>query len=124
MWRDLYQAECDMQDLGQYLNGQIRDPLLDRILRQCGRELLLLQSSDWPFMITMDSTPDHARTRFSLHYQNFVRLREMVEQCVVGYPLTYEDMNFLDEVEEQDWIFPELDPEIFWQTSTLEKAMS
>ena len=36
-------------------------------LDQAARELLLAQSSDWPFMIAMDTTAGYARRRFDEH---------------------------------------------------------
>lgn len=79
LWRDQYRAECAMQDLGERLENIRLDDQLSRLLCQCGRELLLLQSSDWPFMIGTHSTPDHARQRATLHYENFQRCRRMIE---------------------------------------------
>jgi 1,4-alpha-glucan branching enzyme len=114
LWRNLYQAECDLQRLGEQSKGKKPDSQLARILRQCGRELLLLQASDWPFMISTRSTPDHAQRRASLHYDNFQRCRLMAERYMVGEVITEKDWRLLDELERQDALFPDLDPQVFW----------
>jgi 1,4-alpha-glucan branching enzyme len=47
-----------------------------RALAQAGRELLLMQSSDWAFIITTGTTPPYAVRRFKGHFQAFQALRE------------------------------------------------
>ncbi|MHB8780151.1 MAG: 1,4-alpha-glucan branching protein domain-containing protein [Candidatus Geothermincolia bacterium] len=53
------------------------DPLQRRSLEQAGVELLLLQSSDWPFMVMRDQAGGYARERFAAHLARFERLLEM-----------------------------------------------
>ncbi len=48
--------------------------LVERALVQAGRELLLAQSSDWPFMLTRNSASDYARRRVVEHLDNTERL--------------------------------------------------
>ena len=45
--------------------------LEDRALRQAGRELMLAQASDWPFIITNGTTEEYARRRFHDHLNRF-----------------------------------------------------
>lgn len=42
-------------------------PSLHPILAQAGREMLLAQASDWPFMLTSGEASDYAERRFSQH---------------------------------------------------------
>ncbi len=114
LWRDLYQAECDMRRLGERLYGQQLDRRLARLMRQAGRELLLLQSSDWPFMISTRNTPDHARRRAALHYANFQQCCAMIERYRAGTTITEEDWNQLAVMEQQDAPFGKLDLRAFW----------
>src|SRR5204863_9624198 len=51
-------------------------PLLDRALRQAGRELLLAQASDWPFILRTGTSPEYARKRVTEHLLNFSKLYE------------------------------------------------
>jgi 1,4-alpha-glucan branching enzyme len=113
LWHDLYQAEGDMQRLMQHVPSKSLDEHSTRIVHQCGRELLLLQSSDWPFMISTGSTVDHARQRFSLHYKNFQWCRSLAERSLAGATPTAEEWRRLEEMEEQNTLFPHLDLRIF-----------
>jgi 1,4-alpha-glucan branching enzyme len=114
VWHDLYQAECDMQRLGASLHGKPLDPQLARIVQQAGRELVLLQSSDWPFMISTRNTPDHAQQRAALHYANFQQCCAMVERSRTGATISEQDWHQLAEMERQDALFRKLDLSGFW----------
>jgi 1,4-alpha-glucan branching enzyme len=114
LWHDLYQAECDMQRLIRQLQDKVLDQQLLRIVQQCGRELLLLQSSDWPFMISTGNTADHAQRRFALHYKNFQSCRAWAERSLVGETLSEHELHDLEEMEQQNAVFPKLDLSRFW----------
>ncbi|MEW6300117.1 MAG: 1,4-alpha-glucan branching protein domain-containing protein [Thermodesulfobacteriota bacterium] len=114
LWHDVYQAECDMQHLGMLARGRPLDAPLARVLRQCGRELLLLQASDWPFMLSTRSTPDHAERRFALHYKNFQHCALLAEGCLKGEPVAEGAWQRFEEIERRDPLFPDLDPRVFW----------
>jgi 1,4-alpha-glucan branching enzyme len=109
LWHDIYEAECAMQQLMERIQEKDLDPQRARLIRQCGRELLLLQSSDWPFMISTGSTADHARQRFALHHKNFQTCREWAERSMVGAILAEDECRRLGEMEKQNAIFPDLD---------------
>ena len=49
-------------------------------LRQAGRELMLAQSSDWPFIITNGTTEQYARRRFHDHMHRFHDLLSRLER--------------------------------------------
>jgi 1,4-alpha-glucan branching enzyme len=114
LWRNLYQAECDMQRLGERANGKKLDKQLARTLRQCCRELLLLQASDWPFMISTWNARDHAERRASFHFNDFQRFRHMAERYIAGEAIAEEDWRFLDEMERHNSFFRDLDLNVFW----------
>ena len=118
LWRQVYQAESDMQRLGARMDSKEPDEKLTRILRQCGRELLLLQASDWPFMIGTGSTPDHARQRSSRHFANFQHCRLMAERYLTDEVIAEQEWRLLAEEEQQDALFPALDPRVFWEKRT------
>ncbi|MDQ3814285.1 MAG: DUF1957 domain-containing protein, partial [Armatimonadota bacterium] len=50
-WHEIYSCESTMTRLARQY-GNTRNPKLREILQQCARELLLLESSDWQFLIT------------------------------------------------------------------------
>ena len=97
----------------QIQNGDLNRQLA-RIVRQCGRELLLLQASDWPFMVSTGSTVDHARQRAALHYKDFQWCRSLAEKFLAGEALTEEECHLLEEIEERDLLFRKLEPQGLW----------
>jgi 1,4-alpha-glucan branching enzyme len=77
-----------------------------RALNQCARELLLAQSSDWPFIITTGTMVDYAHRRVREHVLRFQRLaRQVREDCV--------DETWLGHLEHRDGLFPEIDYRVF-----------
>ena len=75
-------------------------------LCQAGRELMLAQSSDWPFIITNGTTEEYARRRFHDHLHRFHELMNCLERQRV-------DVHQLEALEYMDAIFPELDYRLF-----------
>ena len=60
----------------ELLLEQIRpiDVRSERILRQMVRELLLMQGSDWPFLLFTTQAKEYANQRFHHHHQRFRKL--------------------------------------------------
>jgi 1,4-alpha-glucan branching enzyme len=56
---------------------------MKRILDQLARELLLAQSSDWPFMMNAGTTDEYARNRVLKHLRRFRRLAAMLADGIV-----------------------------------------
>lgn len=54
------------------------DPLTRRALNQAARELLLAQSSDWPFILRTGTNPAYARQRVTDHLLRFIELHEQL----------------------------------------------
>ena len=77
------------------------DPLQARALKQAGRELLLAQASDWPFILRTGTSPDYARRRVKDHLLRFIALHEQLTTTSV-------DEKWLGEVESRDNLFPEI----------------
>jgi 1,4-alpha-glucan branching enzyme len=69
-----HQAEKVMQQLSETINQP--NSLQERALNQAGRELVLAQSSDWPFILTNGSVPDYARRRIQMHLEKFFLLSQ------------------------------------------------
>lgn len=111
-WRHLYQAEKEMKAICQEFSDS-RDDQLQGILKQLAKEIFLLQSSDWPFLITTFSARDYAEMRFVNHYSDFKKLSDMVRRYGRGEKLTEGDLHFLEECQKRDSIFREIDPHWF-----------
>ncbi len=77
--------------------------MLARALKQAGRELLLAQSSDWPFILRTGTSPDYARQRVQDHLVRFDTLYRQLKQQRV-------DEKWLRDVEQRDNLFPEINP--------------
>ncbi len=104
VWPHLHEME---ERLIRRLRGEkAGNPLGRRILGQMARELLLAQSSDWPFIISMDTATYYAEQRLRDHIHRFFLLEEALD----GGPLDVEE---LDRIEEQDAIFPRIDLDLF-----------
>jgi 1,4-alpha-glucan branching enzyme len=113
-WRNLYEAEATMQRLGSLLDGREVTADVAALLRQTMRELLLLEASDWSFMISTWSTRDHAEWRAGCHFNDFRLLATMVERTALGDRLAAEDWEYVRQSSERDAVFAELDLNLFW----------
>lgn len=71
---------------------------LNRAINQATRELLLAQSSDWPFMMSTGNHIPYANKRFSTHVSNFYRLVKQIKAKLV-------DDSFLFLLEKRSPIF-------------------
>ncbi len=80
MWPIIHEAEADMQQIVSEFGLQSNDELIDRALKQAGRELLLLQSSDWPFLVTTGQAKDYATERFNEHNDRFLEIVKMIRE--------------------------------------------
>ena len=77
------------------------DDLTARALKQAGRELLLAQASDWPFILRAGTSPDYARRRVKDHLLRFIALHEQLTRTGVNEP-------WLREIESRDNLFPDV----------------
>src|SRR5215831_6067271 len=74
-------------------------PLADRVLKQLARELLLAQSSDWPFLMKTGTAREYATKRIIDHFARFDRLHDQLVTNRV-------DEDFLRDCEWRDNLFP------------------
>jgi 1,4-alpha-glucan branching enzyme len=108
-WKHVYECEALMVGLAREYSGTKDEKLLD-ILKQAARELLLLQSSDWQFLITTISAKDYAEMRFSEHVAVFKRLAEMAKKYGRGEHVAKGEWEFLGIAKERDDLFVDIDP--------------
>ncbi|MDQ2832221.1 MAG: DUF1957 domain-containing protein [Acidobacteriota bacterium] len=81
-----------------------------RIVQQLCRELLLLESSDWQFLITTGAARDYAEIRFLTHNDQFHEIRAIWQSFDSAGAITPEQENRLTEIERRDGIFANIDP--------------
>ncbi|HEY9758576.1 MAG TPA: 1,4-alpha-glucan branching protein domain-containing protein [Oculatellaceae cyanobacterium] len=77
MWPLIHDAEVAMEDIAE-ANKNNSNALTQRALKQAARELVLLQSSDWPFLVTTGQAKQYAVERFNQHVERFKNLVEML----------------------------------------------
>jgi 1,4-alpha-glucan branching enzyme len=107
MWASIDKAEVRMERIAAQHARADGETL--QVLRQAGRELLLLESSDWPFLVTTGQARDYAVERFRSHEDRFNRLAEILEQGPAGL----EAARLAASLFEQDRVFPLLDYSLF-----------
>ncbi len=77
------------------------DALQTRALKQAGRELLLAQASDWPFILRTNTSPDYARKRVKGHLLRFTSLHHQLTTGKI-------EETALGKIEASDNLFPEI----------------
>jgi 1,4-alpha-glucan branching enzyme len=100
MWPLIHQAESRMREVVNRHPDASGTPRL--ALDQAARELLLLQSSDWPFLVSTGQAREYAVERFRTHLERFESLVSSVES---GTP----DPGLVESLWERDKVFPEID---------------
>jgi 1,4-alpha-glucan branching enzyme len=108
-WDRVYSAEAEWVELSRMRRQGDGD--FKRALAQATRELLLLESSDWQFLVTTWAARDYAERRVAEHYAEFKRLSEMTRTLAAGQPLSVEAADTLRRLEREDFCFPDLDPD-------------
>jgi 1,4-alpha-glucan branching enzyme len=106
-WEMVYKAEEDFWTFARP-GGWRRNPLLSRVVGQLGRELLLLQASDWQFLITTWAARNYAETRFAEHCADFTRLLELAKKVRDGGTVSWDEEEYLKGKETQDFCFPDV----------------
>ena len=107
-WDATHACERTLHDLvTEY--GDTTDVLLRALVEQCARELLLLQSSDWPALLATDTARDYATSRATGHLNTFQTLTELADKVADGESLTEAEAACLSEIKERDNPFPRLD---------------
>jgi 1,4-alpha-glucan branching enzyme len=107
MWPIVHAAERRMERLVELQPAA--DARLEPILAQCAREALLLQASDWPFLVTTGQAAQYAVERFRAHVERFERLAAIAER---GDPSDAE-LALAHEYWEADKLFPDIDYRVF-----------
>jgi len=104
IYRHLYRCGGEMAALA----SDFRDPgpLERRALNQAAREVLLAQSSDWAFIMKTGTMVDYANRRTQKHVGSFYRLCDGLRNQAI-------DPGFLERLEAEDNLFPELDYRVY-----------
>ncbi len=115
-WRKIYQQEYYFENVAARFHASPQpDPLIERLLCQALRELMLACASDWQFLISTISAADYAELRFSEHAKNCRKLLTLAERCLEGNRLMEEESEFLYYCEERDRLFSDVQLKWFSQ---------
>ena len=109
IYRHIHHAETKLHELvGKFVakEDDAKVTILQRALAQAGRELLLMQSSDWAFIMKTGTAVSYAESRVRMHLQRFGRLAADIEAGTI-------DEAFLADCESRDNLFPNLDARLF-----------
>ena len=106
MWPIIHSCEKRITDIVSRYEQVPSDKLMQRALNQLARENLLLQSSDWPFLITTWQAKDYATDRFREHVDRFELIADMIDANSI-------DEKALAEIEEIDNCFDNIDYRIY-----------
>ncbi len=109
MWETIYRAEHQFTKLIHILPWRT-DAAVREMMQRAARELLLLQSSDWPFVVHSRGAPDYGHVRFSLHATRFERAMSMAEDLSAGRSISSPARQAeLAEMDTHDVIFRDVD---------------
>ena len=105
LYRHLHAASRRMSALTARFKSSIKPAssknLVSRALHQAARELLLAESSDWPFIIKSGTMAPYAEKRFKSHIGRFTKLYNGLRRGTV-------DGDWLAEVEKRDAVFADM----------------
>ncbi|MEW5855069.1 MAG: 1,4-alpha-glucan branching protein domain-containing protein [Myxococcota bacterium] len=110
LWRPVLQAK---DHFAQHMDGSaaLADGWPGRVARQAARELLLAQSSDWPFILATNTQTGYGTKRPITHLARFWRLMDLWKKR--GQGLTPEELHDLEQMEARDNIFEDVNTGVF-----------
>ena len=119
-WKHIYPAEMAVQQMAN--SGLWRgNETATRLARQICRELLLLESSDWQFLITTKHARDYAEKRFNTHLEQFRTLLDGWRRFEATHQVPAEKIKELEAIELRDSVFAGIEPEC-WATNSSQQA--
>jgi 1,4-alpha-glucan branching enzyme len=117
-WKHIYPAELAVHQLANSgLWRGNRDAT--RLARQICRELLLLESSDWQFLITTQHARDYAERRFNTHLEQLRTLLDIWRRFEATHQVPQEKLPELEQIEQRDCVFPTIEPERWASTKEI-----
>ncbi len=112
MWDAIYPLEerflTTLRKLRATDDLEESDTLL-AIMQQAARELLLLESSDWQFVISTQGAIEYSKERFEEHRLFLTNLLDMADAFEAEQGITEEDSSMLQEALVKDRPFDEID---------------
>lgn len=114
LYRHLHESAERMVQLANRFSSFLDKPapnVYKRALNQAARELVLAQSSDWPFIMKTGTMVSYAHKRVKTHIGRFLRIyREMMDYSI--------DKDWLKELETRDNIFSDIECAEFYRSNS------
>ncbi|HEY6350040.1 MAG TPA: 1,4-alpha-glucan branching protein domain-containing protein [Candidatus Angelobacter sp.] len=111
-WQHIYPAELAVHQMAA--SGLWRGHHdATRLARQICRELLLLESSDWQFLITTKHARDYAEKRFNTHLTQLRTLLDIWRRFEATHQVPSDKLSDLETIEQRDCVFPDIEPEMW-----------
>jgi 1,4-alpha-glucan branching enzyme len=107
-WPIIWEVEDRFWDLA---SRAIADERTHEILSQAARSMLLLQSSDWQFIISTGEVEDYAIRRFNDHAGDCARLLNALDDALAGNDVDG-GVQLARELQARDDVFREIIPSI------------
>ncbi|MBN2151073.1 MAG: DUF1957 domain-containing protein [Candidatus Lokiarchaeota archaeon] len=107
-WERIAECQRRVKEVADTYAGTDK-PELKRICSQLAREELLLEASDWQFLISTWSARDYAEARVALHYENVIKLYEMAKTFGEGRNVPQGSWEYLGRLEAEDNLFADID---------------
>jgi 1,4-alpha-glucan branching enzyme len=108
MWDHIYPAEERFLELLHRYKIHEKTDFMEKVFEQSARELLLLESSDWQFIITTKGAPDYSRERFHDHSRVLTQLLDLAERTLDSITPDEHDRELLELSRSNDFIFDEI----------------
>jgi 1,4-alpha-glucan branching enzyme len=100
MWPVINERQARMEEI---VSRPCEGTQAERALDQLARELFLLESSDWPFLVTTGQARTYAEQRFNEHVERFDALADQLTNNAI-------DFRFLDDLTLRDNVFENIEP--------------
>ena len=101
-----------MQEAAAKFGDRTDEPVAS-LLKLLARELVLLESSDWQFLISTWAARDYAEMRFSNHNSDFKKVLGLLEKAGEGEILSDAENELVKEISERDSCFEHINPK-YW----------
>ncbi|MBI5528841.1 MAG: DUF1957 domain-containing protein [Deltaproteobacteria bacterium] len=108
MWEEVNRAEAAFAQIAGR-HAATNDLLLRRVLGQMARTLMLLESSDWFFLVTTATARDYAEERFTRLLYHFKMLKAIAAVALGRGELGEKEIEQLETVEAEDGILADVD---------------
>ncbi|MFX0099071.1 MAG: 1,4-alpha-glucan branching protein domain-containing protein [Candidatus Hodarchaeota archaeon] len=109
IWPYINSSARDFEDVLASI-GEPRNDLEARVLKQIARELLLMEGSDWPFLLYTKQALEYANQRFHWHHQRYNKLIWAAKDFSDAMRLNMQDF---EEIASIDDCFEDIDLTLF-----------